>query len=103
MQLVITPSGAVRCVYSEEIDLTSLGSPTITRASHVEVDDQNRWWADLSPVNGPRLGPFPFACRDQALDAERHWLEAHWLLSPEPSDVAGRDLTYATTRPSLTV
>ena len=102
MQLVITPSGAVRCVYSGEIDLAALGSPIITRASHVEVDDQNRWWADLSPVNGPRLGPFSFACRNQALDAERRWLESHWLLSPEPSDVAGRDRTYATTRPTLT-
>jgi hypothetical protein len=51
--------------------------------SHVEVDDQNQWWADLAPVNGPRLGPFPFACRQQALDAERQWLESHWLVSPE--------------------
>lgn len=83
MQLIITPSGAVRCVYSEEIDLTTLGSPIIARASHVEVDDHNQWWADLSPVNGPRLGPFPFACRQQALDAERQWLETHWLTAAD--------------------
>ena len=31
MQLVITPGGAVRCVYGEEIDLHRSGQPTITR------------------------------------------------------------------------
>jgi hypothetical protein len=81
MQLVITPSGAVRCVYSEEIDLTALGSPTITRASHVEPDQQGQWWAELSPVAGPRLGPYQL--RSQALDAERQWLESSWLVSTE--------------------
>ena len=58
MQLVITPRGAVRCIYSEAIDLTALGSPAISRASHVEPDQQGCWWADLSPVDGPTLGPF---------------------------------------------
>ena len=81
MQLLIEPSGAVRCVYSEEIDLTALGSPTITRGSHVEPDEQGQWWADMSPVSGPQLGPFQH--RSQVLEAERHWLETHWLSSPE--------------------
>ena len=80
MQLVITSSGAVRCVYSEEIDLTALGSPVITRASHVEPDQQGRWSADLSPVGGPLLGPF--RSRSEALDAERQWLDNHWLEDP---------------------
>jgi len=44
MQLVIEPGGVVRCVYGEEIDQTALGSPTISRASHVEPDQQGRWW-----------------------------------------------------------
>ena len=77
MQLVINPGGAVRCVYSEEIDLTALGSPIITRASHVEPDQQGHWSADLSPVGGPLLGPFP--SRSEALTAERDWLEQNWL------------------------
>ena len=38
------------------------------RASHVEPDADGRWWADLSPVAGPRLGPFEV--RSAALDAE---------------------------------
>ena len=81
MQLIITPGGAVRCVYSEAIDLQALGSPTITRASHVEPDQQGRWLADLSPVNGPTLGPF--RTRSEALAAEKAWLEANWLGAAE--------------------
>jgi hypothetical protein len=77
MRLWIDPGGIVRGLYDEAIDLTSLGPLAIRRASHVEPDGQGRWWADLSPVGGPRLGPF--ARRSQALDAERAWLETHWL------------------------
>ena len=79
MQLVVGPSGRVRTIYSELIDLDTLGRPVITRASHVEPDDEGRWYADLRPVGGPVLGPYPL--RSQALEAEVAWLEAHWLLS----------------------
>jgi hypothetical protein len=77
MQLVIEPGGAVRCIYDEAIDLAALGSPTIVRASHVEPDQQGRWWADLSPVGGPVLGPF--VNRSEAIVAEHAWLETNWL------------------------
>ena len=77
MQLLIDPGGQVRCLYEEAIDLTTLGSPTISRASHVEPDGQGNWWADLGPVQGPRLGPYPL--RSEALQAERIWLESNWL------------------------
>jgi len=77
MQLIIEPGGAVRCIYDETIDLAALGSPVISRVSYVEPDQQGRWFADLSPVNGPRLGPF--IVRSEALAAEHSWLETHWL------------------------
>ena len=80
MQLIIMPGGAVRCLYDEAINLAALGSPVISRASHVEPDPQGRWWADMSPVNGPLLGPFP--TRSEALMAEQAWLETHWLNRP---------------------
>jgi hypothetical protein len=73
MQLLIDPQGQVHCLYAEGIDLASLGVPSIRRASHVEPDDAGHWWADLAPVDGPRLGPFPL--RSQALQAEVAWLE----------------------------
>jgi len=77
MDLVITPQGTVRCIYAEAIDLRALGVPTISRASHVEPDQRGCWWADLSPVSGPLLGPFRF--RQTALAAEEAWLAQHWL------------------------
>ena len=77
VQLVIEPGGVVRCIYSEHIDLTALGNPAISRASHVEPDQQGRWWADLGPVNGPHLGPYNL--RSEALVAEAAWLEANFL------------------------
>ena len=77
MQLVITPDGVVRCLYSEQIDLSSIGQVTISRGSHVEPTVAGRWQADLAPVGGPLLGPFPQ--RSQALAAEQHWLEQNWL------------------------
>ena len=77
MQLLIEPGDAVRCIYGEQIDLTQLGRPKIHRGSHVEPSDAGRWTADLSPVDGPVLGPFD--CRSQALAAEVRWLKEHWL------------------------
>ena len=77
VQMVIERSGAVRCLYSEAIDLSTLGVLNIQRASHVEPDDAGNWWADLSPVAGPKLGPFPR--RSEALQAEEDWLNQHLL------------------------
>jgi hypothetical protein len=80
MRLVVERDGRVRCLYGEAVDLASLGELAVRRASHVEPDERGRWWADLGPVAGPRLGPF--ARRSQALAAEEAWLEAHWLGGP---------------------
>ena len=80
MQIVIQPDGAVRAIYSEEIDLRSLCRPGIVRASHVEPDAEGRWFADMGPVDGPVLGPF--GSRSEALAAETSWLEVHWLVRP---------------------
>jgi hypothetical protein len=80
MQLRIDPAGNVSCVYAETIDLALLGALTIRRASHVEPDEAAQWWADLLPVGGPVLGPFP--SRGLALQAESVWLEAHCLDCP---------------------
>ena len=80
MDLVIDPTGQVRCLYGEAIPLASLGAVSIRRASQVEPDDQGRWRADLSPVGGPVLGPF--TRRSVALAAEAQWLLEHRLLTP---------------------
>jgi hypothetical protein len=77
MQLVVSVDAVVRCVYSELIDLHQFGNLSIRRGSHVEPDVQGRWFADLSPVDGPNLGPFSH--RSEALAAEAFWLQRNWL------------------------
>ena len=79
MDLIVSPDGTIRAIYAEEIDLCILGHPVVVRASHVEPDEAGRWVADLTPVNGPILGPFDR--RSDALAAEQSWLESNWLLS----------------------
>ena len=73
MDLIIDRRGRVRCLYEESIDLASLGQLKIIRASSVEPDCEGRWWADLSGVGGPTLGPYRL--RSEALKAERTFLE----------------------------
>ncbi|MBC8290341.1 MAG: hypothetical protein H8E37_08495 [Planctomycetes bacterium] len=81
MKILIEPTGNCRCVYSEAIDIQQLGSADIQRGSHVEPTADGKWTADLSPVNGPVLGPFQ--TRSQALAAEVAWLLANWLMPSE--------------------
>ena len=77
MELLIATTGDVRCVYSEEVNLSQLGRLSIQRGSHVEPTSDGQWTADLSPVNGPLLGPF--TTRHEALSAEVAWLNQYWL------------------------
>lgn len=72
MDVYCKPDGQLLAVYDELVDLSLLGQPTITRASHVEPNEDGQWLADLSPVAGPLLGPFTL--RSQALAAEVAWL-----------------------------
>jgi hypothetical protein len=78
MLLVVDRCGCIRCVYGESVPLASLGPLSIKRGSHVEPRIDGKWTADLSPVNGPTLGPFNL--RSDALAAELDWLERNWLL-----------------------
>jgi hypothetical protein len=75
MQMVVGIDGTVCFIYDERLELASLGRVEIRRASHVEPDEDGRWWSDLSPVTGPVLGPFDR--RSDALAAEAAWLERH--------------------------
>lgn len=76
--ITIEADGRLRMIYSDELaELVHAGTATIARASHVEPAPAGGWLADLSPVNGPVLGPF--ALRQQALDEEVRWLRANVL------------------------
>jgi hypothetical protein len=66
--------GHVQFVYSDDLaDLLDEGTVAVCRVSHVEFDnDLKGWTADMSPVDGPVLGPFN--TRAEGLVAEREWL-----------------------------
>jgi len=74
----IMPDGSILAIYSDDrIEaLRLIGETTVTRASHVEPLGDG-WSADMSPVNGPVLGPFP--SRQAALNAEVEWLTVNRL------------------------
>ena len=78
MELVIEATGRVRCIYGEDLDLHALGQVAIQRGSHVEPTVDGQWMVDLSPVDGPKLGPF--AVRSTALTEEVAWLSQNWLV-----------------------
>ena len=50
MQLVIDPTGEVRCVYGEALPLAEFGRLIIARGSHVEPTQSGQWTADLPSV-----------------------------------------------------
>ena len=95
--IVVRSSGEVQFLYTEELDLSTLGPVAKQkRASHIEltcdlsdealislarlpIDETpaNTWWADLTPSGGPVLGPFEK--RSQALAAEAVWIQEHIL------------------------
>ena len=76
MNLYISPTGVVSFIWDDAlVGLRDEGQCSIRRASHVEPTEDGQWTADMSPVDGPLLGPFDL--RSAALLAERLWLEGH--------------------------
>jgi hypothetical protein len=77
MLIRFSEDGTAQAIYSEEINLNELGKVTHSRASHVEPDENGEWVANLSPINGPKLGPFKL--RSEAIKNEIDWLENNIL------------------------
>lgn len=75
--VTILPDGTIAFVWDDALAFTvGLGAVRMPRASNVEWPaGADGWIADMSPVNGPALGPF--LERADALRAEREWLDAH--------------------------
>lgn len=70
--ITVKPNGVLIGIYFDDFDYDTLGSPVIRRVSRVEPNTDGKWTADLSPVDGPVLGPFEKRC--DAIDAEINWL-----------------------------
>ena len=83
---IVIRGGVVRHLYHDAAPTRGVGPAAVTRASHVEPATITPtpgeegppptgwagWETDLTPSNGPVLGPFP--TREAALAAEREWL-----------------------------
>lgn len=82
--LFMRPDGTVQAVHDESFPLPRVGEVTsIRRASHVEpavTPHGLQWTADMSPADGPILGPF--STRTQALKEEIAWLNHRLSLGP---------------------
>lgn len=74
LQIVIGRNGRTEFIYSDElIGMLKHGKAVTRRASHVEPEVSGGWTADMAPVGGPKLGPFP--SRAAALLAEEEWIK----------------------------
>ena len=80
-EVFIYPGGTARAVHSDSVVelLAETGPCTAARASSVELADDGYWYADLSRIGGPRLGPFPVFRREWAIAAEIAWLNDNYL------------------------
>jgi len=75
-EIVCRADGTLAFIWDDDLaPLMDAGNATIRRASHVEPSDGGQWEADLSPVGGPKIGPF--LLRRDALAAEVNWLRSH--------------------------
>ena len=76
IDLRITKQGEMRAIAPDDLSkLSCFGQLSVRRVSHVEplqTESGLQWTADLSPVDGPLLGPFQ--TRSQAIAAELAWL-----------------------------
>lgn len=79
--ITVEPNGQLRFLWHDALaglrEQARDGRIHIERASNVEPTPDGQWTADLAPVGGPVLGPFPV--RGEALDAEQRWLHDHVL------------------------
>ena len=79
-KVIIGKDGSLRFIYTDRLAcLLGAGKAEIKRASHVEPVSDG-WEADMAPVGGPKLGPFPL--KDEALTAEVAWLLKHGIPNP---------------------
>jgi len=71
MVLEVTPDGNIRCLYTDEVDLSELGRLNVSRASNVEFDNHLRKWTVTSAKTGKRL--HSAMTRESALEWESQY------------------------------
>lgn len=89
--LLIAPDGTLHGVYTDIIDLRTIGPLTVQRASVVTFDHETQGWISTLLQDGTRLGPFQ--TRREAVIAEHNVLTerliAQLTLHPQEAHTAG--------------
>lgn len=91
MEILFDTAGSGKAIYDEKLDLAVLGSVKMKRVSQVNPDENNKWWADLGIIYGPKLGPFDKY--SQAVAAEVAWLRENYLAGPQAAPKINRYFT----------
>jgi len=71
VMLEITSTGSVRMLHDDSVDLSRLGRVVVTRASHVEYDNELGAWSVTSAKTGRKL--YTAKRRDAALRWEKRY------------------------------
>ena len=74
--ITFTPDGLGKCLYTEAIELSMIGSLTVERASNIEFDNHRQVWRVMD-MRGNQL--HEAISRQACLDWEREHLEEHEL------------------------
>ena len=68
----IGASSSIAMLHNDAVDLSEFGTPTITRASHVEFDNKTQLWFVQSAKTGVVLKD-DFTTRSEALEWESNY------------------------------
>jgi hypothetical protein len=68
--ILFDPTGTARCLYSELVDLRTLGRLTVRRATRIEFDERTQRW-DVLPVTGDGPALFSAPARGDCLAWEQ--------------------------------
>jgi hypothetical protein len=71
--ITFTPDGTGHALYTEAIDLGTIGELTIQRATTIEFDNESQYWRVRDPAGFPL---FNSPSRQACLDWERQYLQA---------------------------
>ncbi len=70
--LIVTPTGAVECLYTEVIDLWKLGDLTVKRATDIIYDNDSQLWEVWA---GAGRALYRHCSREACLEWERSFLQ----------------------------
>ena len=71
--IIFTPDGSGHALYTEAVELASIGVLAIQRATNVEYDNNTQYWRVRDPTG---FALFNSSSRQECLDWERQYLDS---------------------------